>query len=583
MLKALRPYLRHLAGRRRALAALFALGLLASAAALASPLIGRAFIDAVVGRKDFRSVPLVAMALVGLAAGDLLLGACARWIHARLSAGVLSDLRAELFRSCLTSPLERIEGFRHGDLLTRFGTDVPRIQVLIVDGLLGAAQHAIFLAIAAAILIELSLPLALWSFAGVALALIATAAFRGPVESKAREVRGAMANLSHFLSERLSALRPIRFHRTEDEERERLSTENQRLSRAVVRYQMLDSAVTGAPGLLLTLALAWIYVIGGRLLEAGQITLGTFVAFVLYQGRLFSPAQGILALLRNLQESRVSVDRVGEVLGAVTARPPVPEATSRERSGAGIVFEGVSFAYAGKPPVLRDVSLRVSPGERVALFGASGAGKSTLVQLLFGMRTPDSGAIRVGAFEPGALNRSLRDVVGFAGAEPFLVHATVEENVRYGSPCATPEGVARALRLAEADVFVAALPHGLETVVGGRGLSLSDGQRQRIGLARLFLRDPQVLVLDEAFSALDLETEARIRRNMWQGFPDRTAIVISHRPVGLEEFDRILLLQGGRLTLVDPKGLARMLASSEKIPSGRPNREADIHAREPSR
>lgn len=582
MLKALRPYLRHLAGRRRALAALFVLGLLASAAALASPLVGKAFIDAVVGRQDFRSVPLVAMALVGLATCDLLLGACARWIHARLSADVLSDLRAELFRSCLTSPLERIEGFRHGDLLTRFGSDVPRIQVLIVDGLLGAAQHAIFLAIAAAILIRLSLPLALWSFAGVALALIATAAFRGPVESKARDVRGAMANLSHFLSERLSALRPIRFHRTEDEERERLSTENQRLSRAVVRHQLLDAAVTGAPGLLLTLALAWIYVIGGRLLEGGQITLGTFVAFVLYQGRLFSPAQGILALLRNLQESRVSVDRVGEVLGAVAARPRVPEATSRGRGGAGIVFEGVSFAYAGKRPVLREVSLRVSPGERVALFGASGAGKSTLVQLLFGMRTPDSGAIRVDAFEPGAFNRSLRDVVGYAGAEPFLLHGTVEENVRYGSPCATPEGVARALRLAEADVFVAALPHGLETVVGGRGLSLSDGQRQRIGLARLFLRNPQVLVLDEAFSALDLETEARIRRNMWQGFPDRTAIVVSHRPVGLDEFDRILLLQGGRLTLFDPKGLARMPADSEKIPPGRPNRDADLHAREPS-
>jgi ABC-type multidrug transport system fused ATPase/permease subunit len=143
--------------------------------------------------------------------------------------------------------------------------------------------------------------------------------------------------------------------------------------------------------------------------------------------------------------------------------------------------------------------------------------------------------------------------------------------------------VARALRLAEADFFVAALPNGLETVVGGRGLSLSDGQRQRIGLARLFLRDPQVLVLDEAFSALDLETEVRIRRNMWHGFPDRTAIVISHRPVGLEEFDRILLLQGGRLTLADPKGLPRMLASSEKIPAGRPNRDADIHARDPSR
>jgi len=555
MLNELRPHLRHLASRRRALAALFALGLLASAAALASPLVGKAFIDAVASRRDFAAVPQVALALVALALADLLLGAASRWIHARLSAGVLADLRGELFASCLRAPLERIEALRHGDLLTRFGSDLPRVEVLLVDGLLGAAQGFLFLAVAAAILLRLSPPLALWSFGGVALALAAATAFRRPVEAKAAEVRGAMADLSHFLSERLAALRSMRFHRTEEEERETLSIESERWSRAVVGHQVLDSAAAGAPGLLLTLALAWIYLLGGRLLESERITLGTFVAFVLYQGRLFAPALGIVGLVRNVQESRVSLERVAQVLAAA-ADPPARAGAARAGERGEIVLDRVTFAHPGKPAVLREVSLRVRRGERIAIFGASGEGKSTLVQLLFALRTPRSGAIRVDGLPPEALRGGgRRSVLGYAGSEPFLLHATVEENLRYGNRGATPEALARAVRLAEADVFIEGLPEKSRTVIGGRGLSLSDGQRQRIGLARLFLRDPEVLVLDEAFSAVDLATEARVRRGLWQAFPDRSVIAISHRPVGLDEFDRVLLLRDGRLSPVEPSSL----------------------------
>jgi len=555
-LRLLRPYLRHLAGRRRALGLLFALGLLASAAALASPLVGKAFIDAVASRRDFAAVPRIAQALVALALADLLLGAVSRWIHARLSTGVLADLRGELFASCLRAPLERIEAFRHGDLLTRFGTDLPRVEVLLVDGLLGAVQSLLFLVVAAAILLRLSPPLALWSFAGVALALAAAAAFRGVVEAKAAQVRGAMADLSHFLSERLAALRPMRFQRTEEEERERLSSESERWSRAVVGYQMLDSAVSGTPGLLLTLALAWIYLLGGRLLEGGEITLGTFVAFVLYQGRLFAPAHGILGLVRSLQESRVSLERVGQVLTPAPGPPVRAVAAAAGERGEG-VLEGVTFAHAGKPAVLKAASLRVRRGERIAIVGASGAGKSTLVQLLFGLRAARTGAVRVDGLPPQAhLAEGRRRALGYAGAEPFLLHATVEENLRYGNRGATPEALARAVRLAEAAAFVEALPEGYRTVIGGKGLWLSDGQRQRLQLARLFLRDPEVLVLDEAFSALDPETEARVRRNLWKAFPDRTVVAISHRSAGLEEFDRVLLLRDGRLSPADPWSLA---------------------------
>ena len=233
---------------------------------------------------------------------------------------------------------------------------------------------------AAVITFSLSPALALWSFGGVFLALLAATAFRGRVEAKTRRVREAMADLSHFLSERLAALRAIRFHRAEREEEVRLAAASERLNHEVVGFQVLDSMSTGAPGLILTLALAWVYVTGGNLLEAGTISLGTFVAFVLYQGRLFGPAQGLLGLVRDLQEARVSLARVAEVMGSdepveQTAPPPGGSVCAGEDIAIedAIVLRDVEFAYAGKPALLHRVSLRVRRGERVGLFGASGA------------------------------------------------------------------------------------------------------------------------------------------------------------------------------------------------------------------
>ncbi|CAG0958731.1 putative ABC transporter ATP-binding protein [Burkholderiales bacterium] len=562
MLTSVRRYAHHLSGRRRALAGVFVLGLCGATVSLSTPLLGMAFVDAVATRADFGAIPMIAAALVALAVVDLVLAAIAARVHARLSADLLADLRMSLFARCVDGPLEAIEPFRHGDLLTRFGGDVPRIQALLVDGLIGGVHNALFLVVAAAITFSLSPTLALWSFAGLALALVAAAAFRRAVEDGTRRVRDAMADLSHFLSERLAALRAIRLHRAADEESARLAAAQAALKREVVAFQLVDSLSAGVPGLALTLALAWIYLAGGALLQAGTITLGTFVAFVLYQGRLFAPAQGLLGLVRHLQEARVSLSRVAEVLGPVDAgaSTPAAPAPAGERRGA-IALRGVTFAYAGKPPVFRGVDLDIAPGERVALFGASGAGKSTLVQLVFGLRVPGEGSVRVGGRPAHGAGRAPRgDDLGYAGAEPFLLHATVEENLRYGHPAARRADVLRAAALADADAFIAALPEGYATVIGGRGLALSDGQRQRLGLARLFLRDPGILVLDEAFSALDLDTEMRVRRNLWRAFPDRTALVISHRPAGLADVDRILMLRDGRFVTVAPGELASPVA-----------------------
>lgn len=556
MLTGLGLFTRHLRGKGALIAALFLLGLAGAATSLASPLIGKSFIDSVVGKHNFALVPRIALALLGLAVVDLLLGAGTRLVHAKLSAGVLVGIRERLFGQCLHAPLAEMERFRQGDLLSRFGSDIPKIQSLLVDGILGFFRNLLFLIVAAAILLHLSVPLALWSFLGIFVALAITAAFRRPVEQGTRRVRDAMVDLSHFLTERLGALRAVRLHEAQPQDQQSFSICNNILVRRLLGFQVLDSVASGFPSLALSATLAWIYLLGGRLIETGAITLGTFVAFILYQGRVVTPAMGLLGLVRNLQEARVSLERVTEVL-ASEAAATAPTANGVAEPGE-IVLEEVSFGYDGLHPVLNGVHLLVSPGERMAVFGTSGAGKSTLVQMLFGLRSPHKGLISVG---PAFTATQAR--LGYAGCDPFLLHATVAENLRYGNQGISDTEMLAAAALAEAHGFISGLPDGYHTVIGGRGLALSDGQRQRIGLARIILRNPAILVLDEAFSALDPDTEAKVRRNLFSHFSDRTFMVITHRLRGLEEFDRLYLMKEGRLRQVDSQELTAELGGDE--------------------
>lgn len=550
-LNSIRLFTGHLKQRKKTLATLFLLGLLGSAAALSTPLIGKAFIDAVVERNDYDVIPIIALALVLLALTDVIIGFVSRLVHTRLSAGILVEIRQRIFRHCLYARMEGLEQFRHGDLLSRFGSDIPQIQALLVDGVIGFLHNLLFLLLCAAILVYLSPLLAFWSYMGLIIALVITAIFRSPIENGTRGIREKMADLSHFLAERLGSLRSIRFHRTEKSEIETFGTINEQLVQRVLRFQVIDSAATQLPGLALSVSLAWIYLLGGGQLQSGTISLGTFVAFVLYQGRLYGPAAGLLGLVRTLQEARVSLDRVAEILAdGESTKCAEYRGTANQ---AAITLENVSFTYEQGAPVLSGLNLQVAHGEKVAIFGTSGAGKSTLVQLLFGLREPHTGKVGIGTGRPN--DGQIQNTLGYASADPFLLHSSVRENLCYGNPNASTAAMSEAARLAEANKFILSLPEGFDTVIGGRGQSLSDGQRQRLGLARLFLADPDVLILDEAFSAMDPETENRVRANLFNTFADRAVLAISHRLTGLEQFDRLMLMRNGQLQQVSKQDL----------------------------
>ena len=211
--------------------------------------------------------------------------------------------------------------------------------------------------------------------------------------------------------------------------------------------------------------------------------------------------------------------------------------------------------------MLNGLNLRIKRGEKIAIFGASGTGKSTLVQLMFGLRRPRGGLVSMCAHLG----------IGYASSDPFLLHSSVSENLRYGNPNCSTEAMVEAARLAEATKFILSLPQGFDTVIGGRGQTLSDGQRQRLGLARLFLADPDMLVLDEAFSGMDPETERRVHANLFSVFADRTVLAISHRLSGLEQFDRLLFLRDGEL---HPVSMEEMLTHFEQN-SPRPRQQIE--------
>lgn len=562
----LRLFTCHVRGSRLLIAVFLLLGVASSAVSLITPLLSKSFVDAVSQNHDYGKLPRLVAALLALALADIVLGTTNRMIHTRLSTRVLTGMRERLFAQCLRAPLGHLERYRHGDLMNRFAADLPKVQVLLIDGVIGLIQNTLFLLVAAAVLLNLSASLALLSFAGLVVALVITASFRKPVETGTRIIREAMVEISHFLSERLSFLRAIRLHAAQAEDRALFSRLNARFSQKLLRFQMVDSAASGLPGLALSLNLAGVYLLGGRLLESGEITLGTFVAFMLYQARLTGPALGLLGLVRSVQESRISLERVSEVLADEDG---LPAEMSEVRGAEAVIFNKVTFSYPGRDPVIRNLSLKIAQGERVALFGVSGAGKSTLVQLLFGLRKPKQGDISLMRKTSQFTTEYGVDYVrrlGYAGAEPFLIHGTVLENVFYGNPPASFEDVVEAAKAAEAHDFVMSLVDGYETVIGGRGSALSDGQRQRIGLTRLFLQRARFMVLDEAFSGLDPETEGRIRRNMYERFPNSTILLISHRLHALTEFNRLLLLEKAEICQVSEQDLVEHMTGNSRQP-----------------
>ena len=531
---------------------LLALGgtLIVTLVAAAIPLIQRQIVDDLTGSGHQVIWPL-ALALIGaalLSFGGLYLR---RYRAGQLSLDVQHDLRTELFGALTRLDGERQDQLHTGQVVSRSISDISMVQGLLSMAPMLFGNAVLFVA-ALVIMTVLSPTLTLVALAvAPALWFISLASRRTlfPASWDAQQQSAAVAGV---VDAAVTGVRVVKGFGQEEQEVERLEDTSSGLFASRVRAVRLTARYNPALQAVPSLGQVGVLALGGWLAIRGSITLGTFLAFSAYLIQMVGPVRSLTSLVTIGQEARASVIRVFEIIDSrpvISDRPGAVDLPASLPVGTPAVeLDDVQFSYVPGQPVLRRLSLRVEPGETLALAGTAGSGKSTISLLLPRFYDVTGGAIRVGGRDVRDLTRdSLRGAIGLVMEESFLFSDTVGANIAYGRPDASVEQIVAAAREAEADEFITDLPQGYDTVIGEQGLTLSGGQRQRVALARALLTDPRILLLDDATSAVDPRIEAEIHATLRRVMQGRTTLLIAHRRSTLQLADRIAVLDEGHL------------------------------------
>ncbi|MGA2825946.1 MAG: ABC transporter ATP-binding protein [Streptosporangiaceae bacterium] len=520
--------------------------LLATVVTAVIPLIQRTIVDDVIVTHK-RSIWPLAIALLAAAAVNFGATFIRRYSGGKLSLDVQHDLRTEMLGALSRLDGERQDEIHTGQLVSRSISDINMIQSLL-SFLPITIGSALLFVVSIVIMLFLSPVLTLVALAvAPALWVIALRSRRKlfPASWHAQQQAGEVAAI---VDESVGGVRVVKGFGQEDQELERMEGASTNLYASRVRLARLmarfNPALQGVPAL----GQVGVLALGGWLAIRGAISLGTFLAFSTYLAQMSGPVRMLTALVTIGQESRASVIRVLEVIDSRPVITDRPGAAPLPADAAGLDFDDVRFGYVPSEPVLRGLTLRVDPGETVAVIGTSGSGKSTISLLLPRFYDVSGGAVRVGGHDVRDVTTdSLRASIGLVMEDSFLFSDTVKSNIAYGRPDATGEQILAAARAAEADEFITELPQGYDTVIGEQGLTLSGGQRQRVALARALITDPRLLLLDDATSAIDPRLEAEIHATLSRVMRGRTTLLIAHRRSTLNLADRIAVLDNGRV------------------------------------
>ncbi|GIL34508.1 ABC transporter ATP-binding protein [Phycicoccus sp. DTK01] len=557
-----RPY-------KKAIAWFLGLVVVESALVVATPLLLKAIIDDGIYPKDSGVVVRLSLfvALIALVGGVLTL--VERWFSARIGEGLIYDLRTQVFSHVLRQPVAFFTRAQTGALVTRLGNDVIGAQQAFTSVLSSVVSNAITL-----VLIVGAMALLSWQLTLAALLLVPffllPARFMGRrLASLAHEQMVQNADLGTRMTERFNvagALLVKLFGRPAVEDDE-YAVRAARVRDIGVKIAVNRSVFFVALTLVASLATAMVYGVGGVMAVGGSLTVGTLIALTALLARLYGPLTAISNVRVDIMTALVSFERVFEVLDLEPLVADAPDARPVPAGPVRVDVENVGFAYPsadevslaslestatgdrrGSGPVLRDVSFTVEPGTLVALVGPSGAGKTTITSLVARLYDPTAGSVRINGVDlREASGESLHDAVGVVTQDAHLFHDTIRANLEYAAPGATEEQMVAALRAAQVWTLVDSLPAGLDTVVGDRGHRLSGGEKQRLAIARLLLKGPGLIVLDEATAHLDSESEQALQRALDEALRDRSALVIAHRLSTVRHADQILVVDDGRI------------------------------------
>jgi len=532
----------------RGLFVVMLLGLFSTAVGLAQPYISRLLIDDALLRRNLHALTYIAIAMVAVTVVGFVLNIASSYYYVRLSSACLFDMRLAVYRHLQRLSPRYFSQKKLGDIVSRINNDIGEVQRVCSDSLLSVLSNLLFLVGSIAIMSWLNWRLMIASVALLPAGIFALRHYQGRLRLQTADLRQRSSDLGSFLIENMLGMRLIVASATETLEAERFRAFNASFIRSLLSMQVLSFLASAMPSTVLTLSTAVVFLYGGKLVIAQQLTIGGLVAFMGYHLKLLSPVQNLLGIYTNLLTGGVALERVFEVMDV--APEVVQQAAPVSLPGVrqAISFDRVGFCYSSNVPVLRDVSFTIPAGQICAIVGASGAGKSTVADLLLRFYDPDAGTIAIDGQDIRKLRlNDLRRQVAMVEQTPYLFRASVRENIAYGRPEATLDEVRVCAAAAAIDAFIHSLPQGYETIVGERGVTLSVGERQRIALARALLRDPSVLILDEPTSALDPTSEAAVTNKWLQVLRGRTAILITHRMSLVEMADLVVVVEDGRV------------------------------------
>ena len=543
--------------------------LVAAAVALVAPFAFRAIIDDAIPAGDRGRIWTLASFAVGAAVIDAAMAITQRWFSARVGEGLIYDLRVALFDKVQRMPVAFFTRTQTGSLISRLNNDVVGAQSAVTSTLGSVVSNVVVLVMTLAAMLTLEWRLTLLALVVLPMFIVPARRVGQRLQDIAREQMDLNAQMNTQMNERFNVSGALLVKLFGRHERE-VGAFSSRAGR--VRDIGVVSALYGrvffvALGLVGALGAVAVYGIGAQLVVSGNITAGTLVAMATLVARVYQPLTGLTNARVDLLTSFVSFDRVFEVLDAPVSIVDKPGAVDLIDPVGAVEFDHVTFRYppasavsvpsleapgtpAGDPDVdvLRDVSLSVRPGETVAIVGPSGSGKSTLVGLVPRLHDVTGGAVRIDGQDVRDLTGiSLRAAIGVVSQDPHLFHESIESNLRYARPDASTDELVEACRAARIHDTIAALPDGYATVVGERGYRLSGGEKQRLAIARLLLKNPAVMILDEATSHLDNENEALVQAALDEALRDRTALVIAHRLSTIRDADRIVVIDEGRV------------------------------------
>ncbi|PSQ27962.1 multidrug ABC transporter ATP-binding protein [Halobacteriales archaeon SW_10_68_16] len=469
------------------------------------------------------------------------------WGWNRFAQGVQHRIRTDTYDKMQRLNMDYFTDKQTGELMSVLSNDVNRLERFLNDGINSASRLLVMVLGIAGILLVLDWRLALVALVPVPLIAIFTKKFIEIIQPKYAAVRSSVGTLNSRLENNLGGIQVIKTSTTEPYESDRVADVSREYYDA--NWDAIRTRITFFPGLRLISGLGFVvtFVVGGLWVLEGRVTEGTFVAFIFYTQRFIWPMAQFGQIINMYQRAHASAERVFGLMDTPNRIAEDDEAGQLVVEDGRVEYEDVSFSYDDEP-VLEDVSFDVGGGDTLALVGPTGAGKSTAVKLLLRLYEVEEGAVRVDGTDVRDVTvPSLREAVGYVSQETFLFYGTVRDNIAYGLPDADSEAIRAAAKAAEAHEFVTNLPDGYDTMVGERGVKLSGGQRQRLAIARAILRDPEILVLDEATSDVDTETEMLIQRSLDRLTADRTTLVIAHRLSTVKDADRIVVVDEGRV------------------------------------